>query len=452
MARNPPSIKSIVVLIVASGLLFIGIGITMLTARGVAAQAGDPVRGGQLYDTWWVVLDVDVPAGDQPLWATQDTNTRSGADTWRCKECHGWDYLGADGAYGSGSHFTGFPGILGAEDPAAALTMPDHDFSTVMDEQALADLAAFITTSLIDANALIGAGDAGTGELLYAEVCINCHGPNGNAINFGALDDPEFIGHLGTDNPWELIHKVRYGQPGQPMPSGINNGWTEADVANVLAYAETLPLEPALSGGGPLYDAWWVVLGVDIPAGDQPLWATQDTNTRSGADTWRCKECHGWDYRGADGAYSSGSHLTGFPGVLGAADPVAALALPDHDFSALMDEAALDALVTFMQEEMTDITEFVNDDGTVNGDPRFGRDLFSGTCAACHGVDGRAMNFGDEEEPEFLGTIAVDNPWEFFHKASFGQPGEPMPAGLALGWTRQDIADILAFVQTLPTE
>jgi len=38
-----------------------------------------------------------------PLWATQSSNTRSGKDTWRCKECHGWDYMGVDGAYGSGS-------------------------------------------------------------------------------------------------------------------------------------------------------------------------------------------------------------------------------------------------------------------------------------------------------------------------------------------------------------
>ena len=73
-------------------------------------------------------------------------------------------------------------------------------------------------------------------------------------------------------------------------------------------------------------------------------------------------------------------------------------------------------------------------------------------CAACHGVDGKAINFHDADEPEFIGTIAADNPWEFFHKASFGQPGEPMPQGLALGWTLQDIADVIAFAQTLPTE
>ncbi|MBI4316176.1 MAG: hypothetical protein HY679_09580, partial [Chloroflexi bacterium] len=83
---------------------------------------GDPVRGGLLYDTWWEVIDsekghseamegMSEPTTDHPLWKTQTTNTRTGPDTWRCKECHGWDYKGVDGAYGGGSHKTGFAGI-----------------------------------------------------------------------------------------------------------------------------------------------------------------------------------------------------------------------------------------------------------------------------------------------------------------------------------------------------
>lgn len=58
---------------------------------------GDSIRGGKLYDKWWTVLGVDAPTEDQPLWKTQTTNTRTGADTWRCKECHGWDYKGVEG-------------------------------------------------------------------------------------------------------------------------------------------------------------------------------------------------------------------------------------------------------------------------------------------------------------------------------------------------------------------
>src|SRR3990172_2406752 len=74
--------------------------------------AGDMIRGGLLYDVWWDVVGADAPTTDQPLWKTQTTNTRTGPDTWRCKECHGWDYKGVDGAYGAGSHKTGFAGIV----------------------------------------------------------------------------------------------------------------------------------------------------------------------------------------------------------------------------------------------------------------------------------------------------------------------------------------------------
>jgi hypothetical protein len=132
--------------------------ITPPTVTQPQQLSGSPGRGGQLYDRWWSVLGVDAPAGDQPLWATQTTNTRSGVDTWRCKECHGWDYKGKDGAYGSGSHATGFPGVMGmaGKDPNEVLailkgsTSPDHDFSAVMDDQALIDLALFLNQGLID--------------------------------------------------------------------------------------------------------------------------------------------------------------------------------------------------------------------------------------------------------------------------------------------------------------
>jgi thiosulfate dehydrogenase len=434
---------------------------------------GDPVRGGLMYDKWWVVIEADSPSGDQPLWATQSTNARSGTDTWRCKECHGWDYKGADGAYGDGSHFTGFVGVIqmAGGDPNEALsalkgaTNADHDFSAVMAEQDLIDIALFITQDVIDNDTIINAdnsskGDMASGETLYGEVCTLCHGPQGNAINFSGIDDPEFLGHLAPDNPWEFVHKVRFGQPGWPMPSSISNGWSNEDVANVLAYAQTFTTDFAVSGGGQLYDKSWSVVGADAPEGDQPLWATQSTNERSGADTWRCKECHGWDYMGADGAYGSGSHFTGFPGILSSAsmssdDLVSWLTggeNPDHDFSGGMEDFAINALVTFIQNEMTAITDYVNADGEVSGDPANGKMLYEGTCASCHGVDGKKINFHDADDPEYIGTLGNDNPWEFFHKASFGQPGEPMPSGVAMGWTMQEIADVIAYAKTLPEQ
>lgn len=211
--------------------------------------------------------------------------------------------------------------------------------------------------------------------------------------------------------------------------------------------------------GGLLYDKWWTAAGVAEPTGDQPLWATQSTNERSGPDTWRCKECHGWDYQGADGAYGSGSHFTGFTGVFAARGQTAeelttVLTSGDHDFSMLSDDA-IASLVAFLQEGQADYGQFIADDKTVIGaDVANGEELYRRSCASCHGSTGQTINFGNDDEPEFVGTLALDNPWETFHKARFGHPGSDpeMPSTLALGWSLGDVRDVVAFAQTLPLD
>ena len=51
---------------------------------------------------------------------------------------------------------------------------------------------------------------------------------------------------------------------------------------------------------------------------------------------------------------------------------------------------------------------------------------------------------------DYVGTVAVEDPWETLHKLRTGQPGQPMPALRVL--PRQDVVDILAYIRTLPTE
>jgi len=225
------------------------------------AQVPSPssiAAGGRLYDKWWkAVPGVKEPAGDHPLWATQTTNKRKGLDTWRCKECHGWDYRGKDGAYGSGSHKTGFPGVLAAQAKSvdqikASLkgsSNPKHNFSPALDETALSNLANFLKYGLVDLAPAIDAktkkpvkADATRGKQL-AVVCTACHGPEGKKLNFGTPDKPEYVGSVAKENPWEFVHKVRAGQPGSDpaMPAGVEMGWGLQEVLDILAYSQTLP-------------------------------------------------------------------------------------------------------------------------------------------------------------------------------------------------------------------
>lgn len=440
-------------------------------ALAMLELVGNVLRGGLLYDNWIRVLGVDAPEGDQPLWATQSTNERSGTDTWRCKECHGWDYLGVDGAYGSGSHMTGFAGVyqVAGQDANEILvflqgsTNPNHDFSMYMNEQDLIDLALFLSEyqfdsgSFIDENKMAVGGDADNGMAIFEGNCIDCHGPQGAAINFSDEGSPEYVGTIALDNPWEFFHKARFGQPGvDRMPALVDVGLDDAEYTDLLAYAQSLPTSIPVDEGGRLYDDWIKAIGVDAPGGDQPLWATQSTNERSGNDTWRCKECHGWDYLGSEGRYSSGSHFTGFPGILTAKDKSAedlttALKSENHDFSAYLNDTQMNALVAFMQQ-MQDMSPYINEDKTVKGDAENGKALYSATCAMCHGAEGTLIDFDDGEGLEYVGTLADDNPWEIFHKISYGQPGTSMTPGINVGWSWQDIVDVLAYVQTLPTE
>ncbi len=241
-------------LLIATGVFLLTMGVFVGV---VSAQNDAIIQGGLLYDKWWTVTGGEEPTTDHPLWATQSTNTRSGDDTWRCKECHGWDYMGAEGAYGSGSHFTGFPGVFGAssksvDEIVSALkgsTNPDHDFSTVMDDEALSNLATFIQnvmdyTQYVDYSTKtpIG-GDADNGQVLYDGPCTVCHGADGTQLNFGSEDEPEYVGTIAVDNPQEFLHKTLYGQPGSEpaMIAGIQSGWTIDQVVDVLAYAQSFP-------------------------------------------------------------------------------------------------------------------------------------------------------------------------------------------------------------------
>jgi thiosulfate dehydrogenase len=271
-------------------------------------------------------------------------------------------------------------------------------------------------------------------KLHYGGNCFTCHNVN-------------------SEGRWDLLtEKVDVNEKGVPNPENL-----PIPGANPIGGGKATSLFSA-SRGGRLYDNWMNEAGVEVPALDQPLWASQTTNTRSGADTWRCKECHGWDYKGADGAYGSGSHFTGFPGVFGVAsktfDEIAAVLSgstnPDHDFSAMGDDAIAD-LATFLQSGLVDLTSGIDAEtkSAVEGDSAHGKELFA-ACAACHGEDGRMLNFGSDEEPEYIGTLALDNPWEFLHKVRAGQPGTAMPATIDGGWSVDDLLDLLAFAQTLP--
>jgi len=212
--------------------------------EAVTTEAGRIARGGRLYDSWFAVIGAEKPTDTHSAWPA--SNSRTGDATWRCKSCHGWDTLGRDGAYATGSYETGIIGVRRLESAETAeivaiIKDDTHELADLMDERDFEDLALFISRGQTDMDAYIdraakaAKGDAATGQAVYETVCVNCHGATGTKIK-----DMDPLGAL-MGNPWEILHKIRYGQPAEEMPALYT--FDPQVAADIMAYTATLPME-----------------------------------------------------------------------------------------------------------------------------------------------------------------------------------------------------------------
>jgi len=208
-------------------------------------------RGGRLYDNWMEELLRDKPRTNHPAYPS--TGKKRGYPTWRCKECHGWDYKGNQGVYKLGDHATGIKGVervrgRPVEEILQMIMNESHGFSgTQLPHAAQELLAIFLSKGQIDMDKYIARktrkarGDIKIGARSYQTVCITCHGVDGKEINFKSRRFPEYVGSVCAKNPWEALHKIRYGQPGVGMVA-LSNQSIQFSV-DILAYCQTLPIK-----------------------------------------------------------------------------------------------------------------------------------------------------------------------------------------------------------------
>lgn len=216
--------------------------------------------------------------------------------------------------------------------------------------------------------------------------------------------------------------------------------------------------EWTIAAGGRIYDNWWEALDRATPETTNPAYPVTVNTDQTGAGTWRCKECHGWDYQGADGIYAKGSHFTGIKGVLGAAGQppeaiMATLRDANHPYTTdMISDDEMLRVATFISEGLVDMRGFIDyDTRTVKvgvGDINRGRGIFQTTCAACHGFDGRALDWGEGDGHNFIGTEAVELPDEVYNKISNAHPGAAMINLRA--FSHEDRVSVMAYISTLP--
>lgn len=230
--------------------------------------------------------------------------------------------------------------------------------------------------------------------------------------------------------------------------------------AEAQAFIHAAPAEPSepwtLAAGGRIYDNWWEALDREKPEGTHPSYPT--AGEQSGPDTWRCKECHGWDYRGTAGIYRKGSHHTGIKGIDGAlgkpeAEIAALLRAPLHGYTPeMITDEELARVAAFVSSGQVDVSVIVDGEtrAIIAGDPERGRGIFQTVCAACHGFDGRRYDWGKDGAHAYVGTEAADVPDEVLHKILNAHTGVEM-ANLR-AFPLDAAVDVLSYAATLPVD
>ncbi len=222
-----------------------------LLVAPLAATAGEIesslARGGKLYDKWFAVIGADKPADTHAAWPASNTK-KKGNTTWRCKSCHGWDYMGKDGAYAKGSYKTGIVGIrafAGAEPAKIIAVLKDdtHGFAGKMADGDFQDLALFVSKGQLDTDRYIDratklpkGGDKAKGAAYFNTICAGCHEKDGSKPK-----DMQKTLAAQMGNPWEVMHKILNGQPDEKMPA--LRALDRQIVVDIMAHLTTLPKE-----------------------------------------------------------------------------------------------------------------------------------------------------------------------------------------------------------------
>jgi len=236
-------------------------------------EDADGIRGGQLYSKFWAD-ETEFSVSNSSLDSEDQLSTISeSGDFFRCKQCHGWDRLGREGAYSSRAPSTTQPNVsavdlvtiasessaeelfdkimsdkaarrdistdLSTYDPESNSADGDRmpNFSQILTDEQVWDLVKYLKEDALDTTALytlsnsggdypegqpvyddVGAnGDAVNGDALYVESCEVCHGSDGASGSVGLIDGEYSVGYYARNKPYETQHKVKFGHLGSPM-------------------------------------------------------------------------------------------------------------------------------------------------------------------------------------------------------------------------------------------
>jgi len=227
----------------------------------VAYEAADKSLGGIMYDKFWAT-EAKFDQANANI-----TKLNASADFFRCKQCHGWDGLGAAGSYINRGPKTTRPNVSGLNlyqlaqtktykelfdamkatagrrdisydlstyDPATNATegnkMPNY--TQLLTDAQIWDIVKFMKEGMFDVTQLYDAtytgsyptgtasytnvgkdGNAANGNTFYTANCASCHGSDGKTLTMETMSLGKFL----RSKPYEVQHKIQNGQLGSSM-------------------------------------------------------------------------------------------------------------------------------------------------------------------------------------------------------------------------------------------
>ncbi len=224
----------------------------------------DLLLGAQLYDNWLKIKRVSRSSAN-PLYPRATANARN---THRCYKCHGWDYRGRQWKKPGAGKTRRVPGLTESTDrPADEIFLaiargPEgHAFGEVLSEGEIWALTRFIREGIPATKKMVSSkgqfrGNPQSGRAGFAARCVICHGADGNGIDFSRRKPGvQGLSYLAKHKPEQTLHRTRWGMAGKSSPSAPftrgmfkimpaaagSLGLSGAEIADILAYAATLP-------------------------------------------------------------------------------------------------------------------------------------------------------------------------------------------------------------------
>lgn len=367
---------------------------------------------------------------------------RAGAAYYRglCANCHG---KAGEGGVGVSLNSPTFLAL--ASDDFLRRTIVEGRSGTAMpawrdlSTQAVSDLLAHLR-SFQPANAdprevrrLLAEGGpelAADGRHIYRGLCASCHGPDGEGGIGPSLRSPDFLGLVSDDF---LYTSIVEGRPSTAMPAWRH--LSSENVAGLIAHVRLWREEAVIASEAP-------------PRGGDSLVGEIHYGMQ-------CAGCHG--ERGEGGV---GPQIAN-PAFLSAVSDTVLYAwiargrrgsamrgfLAEEQGPGTLSREKIGDVIAFLRYEASREERPPRQTGV--GDPRLGAEIFSGSCAACHGPNGEGASGPQLNNHDFLraapdgfllGTLALGR---------HGTAMQPMVHGSeGLGQIpRDDLEDVVAFLR-----